>query len=130
MSARAMAWVGTRLGEVPPSMVPMFTVTLDSVSASPAPDKGSEIGLRLADRGGDDGRRLEGRVLQLLQAVERGAQAVDGVGALVDACAPCAGALGGLKLTRPHIEPFSPKRRDAWARPGVVSQVLASPAGV
>ena len=45
MSARAMAWVGTRLGEVPPSIVPIFTVTRDSVSASPAPDSASEMAL-------------------------------------------------------------------------------------
>ena len=46
MSARAMACVGTRLGEMPPSMVPMLTVTRRRVSDSPAPDIGSEIGLR------------------------------------------------------------------------------------
>ncbi len=43
--------VGTRLGEAPPSMVPIFTVTRCRVSDSPAPDRGSEI-LGLGDRGG------------------------------------------------------------------------------
>ena len=59
MSARAMACVGTRLGEVPPSMVPILTVTRCRVSASPVPDSGSEIGLGARDRLADDGRRLE-----------------------------------------------------------------------
>ena len=59
MSARAMACVGTRLGEVPPSMVPMLTVTRCRVSASPAPDSGSEMGLARAIASLTIGRRLE-----------------------------------------------------------------------
>ena len=69
---------------MPPSIVPMFTVTRCRVSASPAPDNGSEIALALAIAAVTTRRRLERKVLEILQPVERDAQAVDRVGAAVD----------------------------------------------
>src|ERR1700730_7167793 len=122
ISARAMAWVGTRLGEVPPSMVPIFTVTRESVWASPAPDSASEISLALLMASVTAAGAWKGMASS---SFSRSSASLSRSMALLPrwTCAPCAG--DPVASTSTHIRPFSPKRT-ILGEP-TSPQMLASP---